>query len=311
MKTEVIYEMESLYREPFRIVAHHFGGEQKTLCVLGSMRGNEIQQLYIAGLLVKRLKALEEAGLILKNYGITVIPSANIYSANISKRFWAMDNSDINRMFPGYNLGETTQRIAAGLFEHLQGYRFGVQLASFYIPGKFVPHVRLMDTQFQDTGLAQLFGLPFVVLRKPVPFDTTTLNFNWQVWGTNAFSLYSGATDRIDQAGAELAVSSVLRFLARMHVIQYNVYGGFESTIFPEKELTTIRAQQPGIFLPSVDTFQTVTKGQELAQILDTLTGEVISRVTADEDGIVFFRKEEPLVMEHEELFMIIPKLHR
>jgi hypothetical protein len=168
-----------------------------------------------------------------------------------------------------------------------------------------------METQFQDTGLAQLFGMPFVVLRKPVPFDTTTLNFNWQVWGTNAFSLYSAATDRIDPASAELAVSSVLRFLARMHVIQYNVYGGFESTIFPEKELTTIRASQPGIFLPAVDTFQTVTKGQELAQILDTLTGEVISRVTADEDGIVFFRKEEPLVMEHEELFMIIPKLHR
>ena len=34
---------------------------------------------------------------------------------NIGKRFWSADNTDINRMFPGYNLGETTQRIAAGV----------------------------------------------------------------------------------------------------------------------------------------------------------------------------------------------------
>lgn len=36
---------------------------------------------------------------------------------NIKKRFWPTDNTDINRMFPGYDLGETTQRIAAGVFE--------------------------------------------------------------------------------------------------------------------------------------------------------------------------------------------------
>ncbi|WP_300791333.1 hypothetical protein [uncultured Bacteroides sp.] len=61
----------------------------------------------------------------------------------IEKRFWAMDNTDINRMFPGYNQGETTQRIAAALFEAIQGYTYGIRLASFYVPGDFVPHVRI------------------------------------------------------------------------------------------------------------------------------------------------------------------------
>ena len=29
----------------------------------------------------------------------------------------------------------------------------------------------------------------YVVMRKPEPIDTTTLNYNWQVWETNAFSV--------------------------------------------------------------------------------------------------------------------------
>lgn len=57
-----------------------------------------------------------------------------------------MDDTDINRMFPGYNKGETTQRIAAGLFEKLQGYEYGIQMASFYMPGEFIHHVRIVKT---------------------------------------------------------------------------------------------------------------------------------------------------------------------
>ena len=41
----------------------------------------------------------------------------------IKKRFWSIDNTDINRMFPGYDKGETTQRIAAGIFEKIKDYK--------------------------------------------------------------------------------------------------------------------------------------------------------------------------------------------
>ena len=80
---------------------------------------------------------LENHGFLQKGLSVTVIPSATPFSMNIGKRFWAMDDTDINRMFPGYDKGKTTQRIAAGLFEKLQGYEYGIQKASFYMPGEF------------------------------------------------------------------------------------------------------------------------------------------------------------------------------
>lgn len=45
---------------------------------------------------------------------------------NIEKRFWPIDDTDINRMFPEYIKGETTQRIVSGLFEQVKGYSYGI-----------------------------------------------------------------------------------------------------------------------------------------------------------------------------------------
>ena len=69
MREELLYRMESAYREDFEIKAFHFGGTEKTLCIVGSLRGNEIQQLYIAGCLVKKFRKLEEEGELVINKG--------------------------------------------------------------------------------------------------------------------------------------------------------------------------------------------------------------------------------------------------
>ena len=60
MKKIRVYEMPSLYREPLEITGYRFGKGEKSMAVVGAMRGNEIQQLYICSQLVKKLKELEE-----------------------------------------------------------------------------------------------------------------------------------------------------------------------------------------------------------------------------------------------------------
>ena len=105
MKKEIIYELPSLYRDNMRITGYRFGKGKDTLCIVGAIRGNEIQQLYTCSQMVKRLKELEEKDAFQKNKSVLVIPCVNSSSMNIGKRFWPTDNTDINRMFPGYNLG--------------------------------------------------------------------------------------------------------------------------------------------------------------------------------------------------------------
>ena len=310
MIKESLYTFKSPYRQDMHMYGYHFGRGEKSACIVGAIRGNEVQQLYICSKLVQRLKELEQKGAIASGKCITVIPSVNHYSMNVGKRFWPSDNTDINRMFPGYNLGETTQRIAAGLFEAVKGYEYGIQLASFYIPGDFVAHVRMMDTGYQNASLANLFGLPYVVIRKPRPIDTTTLNYNWQVWESNAFSVYTNKTDSIDEQSAQQAVSAILRFLNRMGILRYNCHGGFISSTINEDELMSVVSDVPGIFLRRKNTGEEVQVGDVLAEIIDPLEGEIREQILAPSDGVIFFAHDEPLVMEHSTVFKLIKRLH-
>ena len=310
MQKEILFTLKSPYRDDLRIQGYRFGKGEKAACIVGTLRGNEVQQLYVCSQIVKTLSELERRGSIVHNKEILVIPSVNSASLNIGSRFWAMDKTDINRMFPGYNMGETTQRIAAGLFESIKGYNYGIQFASFYMQGDFIPHVRMMDTGYQNPSLANLFGLPYVVIRSPKPYDTTTLNYNWQIWETSAFSVYTSATDRIDEASAKQAVASVMRFLSRMGIIKYHGHSGYIASVVYEKDMVPVKTKEAGIFRSLKKVNEEVNFGEVIAEIIDPYEGYVKMQIMAPTDGVVFFTHNEPLVMENTVVFKIIRKIH-
>ncbi len=272
MRETVVYSFKGLYRDDFRVKGYEFGSGEKTVCIVGSLRGNEYQQIYACSLLIKKLKTLEEKGMIAEGRSIMVIPCGNPYSVNIKKRFWSIDNTDINRMFQGYDKGETTQRIAAGIFDQIKDYKYGIQFASFYMPGHFVPQVRIMKTGNENVELAKKFGLPFVVLHNPRPFDTATLNYNWQIWETNAFSIYTSSTEKIDKVSASQGVNAILTFLAKEGIIEYQGFVGFSSKVVESEQFLSIRANEAGFLESMVKAGANVLKGQIIAYVTDPYT---------------------------------------
>ena len=306
MKREILYTLKSPFRDDFKIQGFRFGSGTKRVAIVGPMRGDEVQQQFVCSQIVQTLSRIEAAGELLPDQEILVVPSANPFSMNIGSRFWAMDDTDINRMFPGYSKGETTQRIAAVLFEQLQGYQYGIQLASYYLPGRFVPHVRMMETGYQDEETAGLFGLPYVCLRKPLPFDTTLLNYNWQIWDTKAYSLYPGRTNTIDSDEAHLIVRSVVRFLNQVGVIRHKeIRSAFTSEVVQEKLFSLVKAPASGIFYDVRHVNEDVRKGDVLACILDPYDGSERARVVSPVDGVLFFAYDRPLTVQNTLLFQI------
>lgn len=299
--------MKSTYRDDFKIEGYRFGSGENTVCIVGTMRGDEVQQQYVCSQIVRELQQIEAAGGICPNKSILVIPSCNPFSMNVSRRFWAMDGTDINRMFPGYDQGETTQRIAAAIFKHLEGFVYGLQLASFYVPGEFVPHIRMLRTGYEDIESAKLFGLPYVTVRKPLPFDTTLLNYNWQIWNTSAFSLYAGQTDTIDSESSHLAVDAVLRFLSSVGVVEHKMATpGFQSSFLDEENLVSIKAHRAGLYVRTRRAGNAVKAGEVLATILHPYDGRVLEEVRSPNDGIIFFSHHRPLVLQNALLYRIL-----
>lgn len=310
MYKEEICVVKSPCREDMVVHGYRFGKGEQSACILGSVRGNEMQQMYICSQLVRALKELEANGCINAGKSIMVIPVVNALGMNVSRRFFGVENMDINRMFPGKEDGNTTDRIAFQIFEKIKGYTYGIQLTSFYMTGEFVPHVRMMETGYQNTSLANLFGLPYVVVRKPTPIDTKTLNYTWQNEMTAAFSVYTNKNDTIDEKSARQAVAAVLRFLTRMGIIRYESHSGYISHVIMEEDLTDVHVKNGGIFKGLVSPGEDVRYGYLLAEIIDPYEGYVKETITAPTDGIVFFAHTEPLISQGGIAYRLIHRLH-
>lgn len=306
MNKRVIYEIKGMYRDDFRVTGYEFGEGEKSVCIIGNTRGNEIQQIYCCSQLIKKMKQLEEEGRIKEGHKILIIPSVNPYSVNIKKRFWSTDNTDINRMFPGYNLGETTQRIADGVFREIMDYKYGIQFASFYMPGDFVPHIRYMEEGFSEYDEAKKFGLKYIVERNVRPYDTATLNYNWQVWETSAFSLYTNSTEKISKSGAGQAVLSVMNFMANNDMIKYSAIVEKNIRVIKDCDFISVRTAKSGFFEPLVKAGEKVESGSPLAHILNPYEGDLLETLYAPIEGTVFFIHNEPLTYANTAVIKLI-----
>ena len=306
MKESIIFRISHIYRDDFRVRAFTFGQGEKALCIVGSVRGNEYQQLFMCSRILQRLKKLESEGRLAEDRQIMVIPSVNPASMNIGKRFWSIDNTDINRMFPGYSLGETTQRIAAAVFEVVNKYRIGIQFTSFYMPGEFQPYVQMIHTGLENPEKARDFGLPYIVVREPRPYDTATLNYNWQIWETDAYSVYSGTTAEISQERAEMAADAVERFMICNGVLKGTPSPAAPGRIFQYDELLNVRTTQSGLYHNLPQQNARVSAGQALAEIIDPLSGEIMETLRSPADGVIFFRYNDPLIYAFTSAFKIL-----
>ena len=306
MREETIFEMTSSYRDNFRIRGYRFGEGTKTIAIVGAMRGDEVQQLYVCARLVSFLRDVEKEGGILPGRTVTVIPTAIGASMNVGTRLWAPENMDINRCFPGDAAGSTTERIADGLFSTLKLYRYGIQLTSFYQPGSFVPHVRVMDTGRQNPELGCEFGLPYVYVRKPRITDRTTLNYAWQFSGTQAFSLYAGKTHEIDETAAEQTLRAIIRFLNTRGIIRSENSPGHTASVITEEDLTQVSAGTAGLLRRVKFAGAHVRRGEQLAFLLSPTDGSVREVLKTPATGVLFFVQEGPFITQYSPVFQVL-----
>ena len=306
MKKDILFTLPSYFRDDMNIMAYRFGKGEKTCAVVGALRGDEVQQLYVCARLVSFLREVEKEDGVQPGKSVMIVPTVIGASMNEGSRLWEPENMDINRRFPGDVTGSTTERIAGALLDRLKNYRYGVQLTSFYQPGSFVPHVRMMDTGRQNPDLGCEFGLPYVYVRTPRSYDQTTLNYNWQLCGTQAYSLYAGKTREIDEAAADQTLRAIVRFLNSRGVIRSETAPGHPSTIITNADMISVSATSAGLLRRIKFAGAHVRRGEQLAFIINPCDGSVREVLKAPVTGMLFFMQDGPFITEHSPVFQVL-----
>ena len=270
MKKDILFTLPSYFRDDMSIMAYRFGKGEKTCAVVGALRGDEVQQLYVCARLVSFLREVEKEDGIQPGKSVMIVP------------------------------------ITDALLERVKNYRYGVQLTSFYQPGSFVPHVRMMDTGRQNPDLGCEFGLPYVYVRTPRDYDQTTLNYNWQLCGTQAYSLYAGKTREIDEAAADQSLRAIVRFLNSRGVIRSETAPGHASSIITNADMTSVSATSAGLLRRVKFAGAHVRRGEQLAFIINPCDGSVREVLKAPVTGMLFFMQDGPFITEHSPVFQVL-----
>lgn len=300
MKKIEILKIDSLSREPMTVEGFLFKGKNPDaprVAIVGAMQGNALLPLHCSASLVNFLKNTVKDSKILGD--ILIIPSINHYALNISERFWPLDKTNINMMFPGYNQGETTQRIASKLFEAIKGYDYGIILENTSDQSSCIPHIRLLKTGWEDLAGAKKFGFKVIHHKEVESIDTVTLQYNWQLWETKAYSVFCPTSTQIDQTVSAQILQAMVRFMDQNKILNYHIYNAYDSSILTNKDIKIIKTPKSGIFSSFKLPGQYVTKKEVMGEITNSLTGEVVHQFKAPYNGLITNIYNNALVIEN------------
>ncbi|WP_456384901.1 M14 family metallopeptidase [Persephonella sp.] len=308
MGKELLFEFPSPSRDSLKVYGYRFrgNGNGPSVAVVAGLRGDELIQLYVASQLVRFLEERSKNDPYFIKGEVLVVPAVNTYGFNIDRRYWPLDNTDISRMFPGYDKGETTQRIAAYLFEKLKGFDYGIKLTSGIKSVAYIPHVKVFEMENSDIQSAYSFGLRYIHRIEPKPYDTVSLTYNWHIWNTKAYSIYGGKTGEIDFEYARFMKNGIIRFLSKKGVINYRIHELYCPTEITDSSLYNIKTTEAGIFHPFRSVGDVVVKGDILFTIEDPISGEEKLRVSSPVDGVIFQAHGFPMIYQGTSAFRIV-----
>lgn len=307
MKKIEIVRIESLSREPLVIEGYLFEGSNpkaKSIAIIGAMEGNNILPLYCASSMVDFLRNKLASYEKIKG-NILIIPSINHYALNIAQRFWPLDKTDLNMMFPGYDQGETTQRIAKKIFDAISGYTYGISLETRPDPATCLPYIKLFKSGYEDLESAKLFGFKIIHHRTVKSIDTVSLQYNWQLWGTKAYSIMCPNNSLVDDKESNQIIQAMIRFMNKTKIIDYKIYNGYESNVINRDTIKVIKSAKSGIFIANFKPSSYCVKGDIIGKVVHSLEGDVVHEIIAPCDGMITCIYSHSLIFENAVAFRI------
>lgn len=296
--------MTAPVREGFEIPCHEIGpaSGHPGVALVGGLHGDEINSVFILSRLADFLNSVEAGTypeLKLKKRAL-IIPAVNVLGVNLRTRTWPFDKTDINRMFPGSTIGETTQRIAYAVLEATKRADYRIDLHTAGTDFEEIPQVRLYDPTDQERATAALFGLTAVMERTMSPVFTTTLMHSWKVWPGQSFILRVGQGGTVQLDHCQRVFRSLVSFLGRIGVLEGAQIAVEDEEVcyFDKQSGFRVFAEKAGTFVSDRQVGRWVRQGQELGYIYDSFSGNVIEKVEAPTNGLLTGIRRHPLLFE-------------
>lgn len=304
MSIASLLHMTAPLRDDFDIPYHALGAPDAPLrlALVGGLHGNELNGIFVLGRLADflgQVAAGARAPLRLDGR-VIVIPAVNVLGVNTGRRAWPFDGTDVNRMFPGYAAGETTQRIAHAVLAATQAAHCRIDVHSSNPEFEELPQVRLYDPSDAERRSARLFGLPAVIERPTSAIASSTLLHAWRASAGDSFVLQAGHAGSLQLRHCERLFQALVGFLGRTGVLTGRTLPDEDDEVhhFGPRQTLPLVAECAGLFVSTLTVGTWLQAGDPIGTVYDAFTGRLRAAVRAPASGLLSGLRCQPLLCE-------------
>ncbi|HVM96382.1 MAG TPA: M14 family metallopeptidase [Candidatus Acidoferrales bacterium] len=302
--TPSLLQMTAPLREDFDIPYHDIGPKTcpPKVALVAGVHGNELNGVFVLSRLAAFLNAAargEQPGHEL-HQRVVVIPAVNVLGLNTLSRRWPFDGTDINRMFPGYTGGETTQRIAHAVLEVTREATYRVDLHSSNLEFEELPQIRLYAPSDAERATARCFGLPAIIERPMNTTFTSTIGHAWRQCGGENFVVQAGHAGVLQPQHCERLFAALVRLLQHVGALSGALLSDEDSDVhyFGVDQTAPLISAHAGIFVSRLEVGRWVRSGEIIGQVYDSFDGELRVEIRSPVAGLLSGLRRQPLLCE-------------
>lgn len=267
----------------------------KRIAIVTGIHGDELEGQYICYRLVQKITA-NMANL---SGTVEIYPAVNPLGMESASRAFPMTGLDMNRVFPGSDIGSIAENIAKELVEDIRGADMCVDIHSSNIFIREIPQVRICP-EHSDRLMkyAKLLNTDLVWVHKSGAVGGGSLAESLIQADVPTLVVEMGVGQRIDLEYCDQLLHGIFNLMHELGIWAEEEHGISHPMVSTDGAVHVIHSTGSGIFVPTAEHNMWLAKGSVIGEIVTPITGTVEREITAPVDGVVFSLREYPIVYE-------------
>ena len=269
-------------------------GEKKTrLSLVTGTHGDELEGQYLAYM----VGSFIDQNIDMLDGIVDIYPALNPMGIDSITRGIPMFDLDMNRVFPGSKNGTMAEMLCASIVDDISGSDVCIDVHSSNIFLKEIPQIRMSAPTAQTLlPYAILMNVDFIWIHDAATVLESTLAHTLNTRGTKTLVVEMGVGMRITKEYCRQLFDGVMYLMKELGMWKGEIASVREPIVSEGREVGFVNSDAAGIFVPCANFGDTVKKGDHIGDVVDPLTSEVVEKVKAVCDGLIFTLREYPVV---------------
>ena len=273
------------------------GKGNRRVCIVTGTHGDELEGQMVCYLVAKYLNEHTD----LLDGTVEIYPALNPLGIDTIQRGIPNFDLDMNRIFPGNPNGTMAEQAAHLIVEDLKGADlvFDIHSSNLYL--RETPQVRINVLNEKElVPLAQRLNIDFVWVHDAATVLESTLAHSLNSTGTKCLVAELGVGQRINHKMCNRLTLGIFNLMKDLGMWKGEIQQSLISNpiVCKGDNVEFLNAATSGIFITELKCGVVVAEGEEIGQIVEPMTGTVLSRVISPVEGYMFTIRAYPIVYE-------------